>query len=386
MKIRKLALAWALMAALVGTTLALAVAAPAHAACPTSEPDCERGTWSGGTTASGTTVTGLFRYSDRDAINASFLRPISFAKVEIWRYRPGWFGVWSWNHDATSETQADGRFSVKMPYEQSGIKYAVRVFATNPFAVVWPSGGGSSVPFWTEPGPVGTPIQKTASTNGTTIAFDFDFSDDFRSRHFNLAETAIHGGRYVNLRRGEADLFPRVNMQPGSEGSWYTPRTTPSTMGAMPWIPTSHDGCLAKQGSYIVNSPEHAWMEGFANYLAQAIVTRTPEANLRPSGGTIPISRMETPSCGSEPAGLSGDAIEVRVAGVIWDLFDSRNESGDASTGMDLPIFQIMDNELDADRGQANPTINKFRAAWVARGLSVSALDSIMALNGVPIR
>ena len=92
MKIRKWALAWALQAALLGTTVALAVSSPAEAACPTSEPDCERGTWSGGTTTSGTTVTGVFRYNDIDAAGTPFLRAISGAKVEIWRYRLGWYG------------------------------------------------------------------------------------------------------------------------------------------------------------------------------------------------------------------------------------------------------------------------------------------------------
>lgn len=136
----------------------------------------------------------------------------------------------------------------------------------------------------------------------------------------------------------------------------------------------------------MVNSAEHAWMEGFANYLAQAIIARNPGARLNPSGGTLPVSQMETPQCGSEVDGISGDAIEKRVAGVLWDLFDSNNEPGDTVSGMDTAIIQIMDNELDADRGQGDPTISRFRSAWIARGLSVTALDSVMQLNGVPIR
>ena len=49
------------------------------------------------------------------------------------------------------------------------------------------------------------------------------------------------------------------------------------TISAFPWSPTLHDGCLAKDSfGNVVNSGEHAWMEGFAGWFAQAVKLSSP--------------------------------------------------------------------------------------------------------------
>src|SRR5262249_42918343 len=94
------------------------------------------------------TVTGTFRYLDSDGT----LRPISSARVEIWRFAPRFLGIWSWGNDATVATNGSGSISVPMSFVKSGVIYGVRVFATNNAAVVYPNAAINTGPFYQEPG------------------------------------------------------------------------------------------------------------------------------------------------------------------------------------------------------------------------------------------
>src|SRR5687768_5708834 len=50
------------------------------------------------------TVTGRFRYADLNPVTgAVVLRPIAFAKIEIWRFAPRFF-FWDWHVAATTAT------------------------------------------------------------------------------------------------------------------------------------------------------------------------------------------------------------------------------------------------------------------------------------------
>src|ERR1043165_6152419 len=78
-------------------------------------------------------VEGTFRY----ARQGGSLRPIAFADVEIWRFAPRALGIWTWGHDGDATTDSNGKISKNMPFVQSGVIYAVRVFAKNYAAVAW---------------------------------------------------------------------------------------------------------------------------------------------------------------------------------------------------------------------------------------------------------
>ena len=244
--------------------------------------------------------------------------------------------------------------------------------------------------------------------------FSFDFEDSWAAQHYNLAETVRHGFDYANARRdpNETDPIPQANVQPTSvTGSWYNPTVDTvvinsaqvfddltilheyahfleEQISSFAWIATVHDGCTTLDTfGNIVNTPEHAWMEAFADYFAQSVARFLPTGTLFQNpyvSGTPTVAILESPPpCTASAA----DAIENFVAASLWDLFDAStdpdalNESHDFISRMDQAIFQIMDRELDVYGTW--PTIWNFRNAWIARGLDQHALDRILSRYGI---
>lgn len=303
----------------------------------------------------------------------------------------------------------------------SGTVYAMRLFATNDAARVYPQTvldpGG---PYWTEPGDPGTPIQRTAWNAGDVLDFSYAFTDRNRGKYFNIAEVIRRAKAYAGAHRdpAETDPIPVVAVQPSTPLGltfYDAPTDTLELVGASTYVdlvivheyahfledmigslfamPSVHDGCIATSGPLNVNSAEHAWMEGFANWFAQAVNRAMPEAGFigesSDGGGTLTVNDMETPRCSSLPAGITGDQVEKFVAGVLWHTTDPvglpPGETVDTLAGMDTQVFQIMDRELDeAALAGARPTIGRFRTAWAARGLPLTPLSQIMTMNGVP--
>lgn len=436
---------------ILGLIAALAVLALAPAAYARPCDKCEQeetGSGGGGPAGGGGSspatvrVTGTFRYLDTDtdpATGQARRRPIAFAKVEIWRFAPHVGPVWTWARDATTTTDANGSISVSMPFDTSGIVYSLRVTATNYAAVVWPNDAVHTVPFHQEPGePDGAHIRRTAAFPGDTLDFSYDFTDGWTPQHFNIAETVRHGYDYVSARRDprETDELPPVGVQPSSvtpTGTWYNaPFDTivissgdafqdliilheyghwvEEQISSLPWNPVAHDGCTATDTlGNVVNSSGHAWMEGFADYLAQAVDTSTPGATLTGTGSvsfTPPKPSLESPpTCPKLPAEFTPDEQEIIVAASLWDVFDAPGDNVTPSapvppsepadglsrhhvfggTPVDTLMIQILDRELDmaVNIGGPMPTIFDFRAAWSARGLPLGALDDILNANGI---
>jgi hypothetical protein len=423
----------------IATVLAMgAIAVVASPALARTCNNCEQEEPSGGGPGSGAgggpaaapvTVSGTFRYSDESTTPAS-LRPIARARVEIWRFAPHGSPVWTWHHDETTTTDENGSISVSMPFETSGIIYALRVTATNYAAVVWPNDVLHNVPFHQEPGePDGAKIHRTANSPGETLDFSYDFKDAWTPQHFNLAETVRHGFDYVTARRdpSETDDLPRVGVQPTSvTGSWYNaPFDTvvitsgdvfsdlvvlheyghwvQEQIGSLPWNVTIHGPCRTRildRHGQIVNSSGHAWMEGFASYFAQAVAASTPGATLSGSGAIPSRSRLETPGICQPVEGVAPADREVYVAASLWDLFDdptdpeAQSEPADQVSRSDVRdgenvdelIIQMLDRELDmaVNVGGPFPTIWDFQSAWSARGLPLGALDRILNQNHIP--
>jgi len=376
-------------------------------------------------------VSGTFRYRDSNPTGSGFtMRPIVGVKVEVWRFAPHIGSLWTWAHDRSTTTDDNGSISVSFPFQEPGIIYALRVTATNDAAVVWPHDAAHTVPFHQEPGePDGANIHRTATSPGAALDFSYDFADSWSPQHFNLAEDLRHARAYAVARRhpGELEAVPPVGVQPTSvTGTWYnapfdtiaiTTRDVfndhvvlheyahwlEEQIGSLPWSATSHNGCTARDlFGNIVNSAGHAWMEGFADYFAQAVDTSVPAAGmLGNSTGTPNTATLESPPACALPAEFSSDTVENYVAGSLWDLYDQGppadpfavNEPADAVSRKDAPggtpvdtlVFQIMDRELDiaTSIGGPFPTILDFRRAWSGRGLSLTALDAILRLNRI---
>lgn len=353
-------------------------------------------------------IEGTFHY----ARQSGSLRPIAFANVEIWRFAPRALGIWTWGHDGDATTDVNGKISQDMPFVQSGVIYAVRVFASNYAAVVWEKDSISPISFFREPtGSDGNPLHRTVNAPSDVLPFDFDFTDEDSKINYNLAETVRHGFDYASANRDptEGDQIGRVNVQIQSLGTGYynpvndtiiiNPTNAFSDICALHEyghfledqisyffvLPTVHDGCTADIGGVIVNSGEHAWMEGFADYFAEMVRRSLPAGVIASGGfGSITLPSLETPpDCNV----ASGDKIEFDVAATLWDLFDdasspqSANEPFDFISQKDRSIFQIFDKELD-HLGRA-PTIFDFINAWAGRGLDQAGLNRILSHNRI---
>jgi hypothetical protein len=406
-----------LLAALLAALIVL-LASPSAQAVPCRNCEGDGGGGGGGSTSRAPIrLTGTFRYAD-----TAGLRPIAFANVQVWRFAPhGVFGVWSWGWERTITTDDTGRISTTFPFDVRGAVYALRVYATNYAAVVWPNDAAHLKPFHQEPGePSGSGIQRAATPAGQVLDFSWDFTDGWTPQHFNLAETVRQGFDFASARRGprESDPIVQANVQPTSvTGSWYNPAadtvviTSGSVfadllvlheyahyleeqIGSLPWIASTHDGCAARDvfGNDI-SGPEHAWMEGFADWFAQAVALNNPDAGLTGLGdgrseGTSSEYALEDPTSTVCPGGLGGRTnadVEKFVAGILWDLTDPVGygaEAADDQANHETTILQIMDRELDVpSHGGPQASINTFRTAWIGRGLGATSLDGIIALN-----
>lgn len=364
------------------------------------------------------TITGTFRYADFDpADSTTLLRPIQFCKVEVWGFRPRFLGIWGWAKDADTTTDANGVISVPINFDRAGVKYGVRVTAQNYGAVVWPNQFAALAPFWQEPGfPDGAAFQRTVNAPGDVVSFSYDFTDSFTPQHWSLADAVRRGFDYVAARRdpSETDPLRPAGVQPGFFTTFYNPiNQTLEINGIHIWedftvlheyahfvehqishfvaIPTIHDGCTTKDAfGGIVNSAEHAWMEGFAEFFAQAVAANNPPGTFRGRAGgfgTFTVSQLEaTPwNCPDLPASVPPNAIENVVAGVLWDLFDAQGacfsgEAHDGLAGFDREVIQILDREMDIARP---PTIGDFSAAWFARGLPSMPFFEILVHHGL---
>ena len=309
-----------------------------------------------------------------------------------------------------SPTDSAGDLSYPTPLTAPGTTYAMRVFATNDAAAVNPQTGidlGGT--YWTEPGDPGTPIQRRADTNGVALDFSYDFTDRDRGKYFNIAETIRRARAFADARRGDSDPIPRVTLQPSAISTFYNmPVKEIDLSGDMVYadkaivheyghfledhvgaffpLPSLHNGCTVNVVGFPADSPMLAWMEGFADWFAQAVPRNDPEAGLVGESGTPSVTRLEASSCSPTPT-VPGNAVELYVAGSLWDLTDasSTSEPFDPLSGMETTIMQIMDGPLDRDvLGLAAPTISKFRSAWTAQGLPLATLDSVLVGNRIP--
>jgi hypothetical protein len=160
-------------------------------------------------------------------------------------------------------------------------------------------------------------------------------------------------------------------------------------------LPAHHDGCTARLLGASLTYTEYAWMEGFADFLAHAVDLASPPGVLTGTGRfgtTFTRDRLEVPGpCSASP---EGDRIELRVAGALWDLADTRSDPGalpevhDTLARFDRHVIQILDHELDPPPALVRraPDLTAFRHAWMRRGLPGEALARIYQRLAIPLR
>lgn len=112
-----------------------------------------------------------------------------------------------------------------------------------------------------------------------------------------------------------------------------------------------------------------AWVEGWAEYLPMA-VNNDPYYRWD-NGASL---NLENPTWGTS-GWNNGDDVEGRVAGALWDMWDSNNEGDDQYTESAGVI-----NIWDTIYHQNDNTFNQYWSAWLARGHNNSSAGPIMAL------
>ena len=317
-------------------------------------------------------VFGTFTYTDSEIGSSDFQRPIVGALVKVWR-------AGALVH--TTETNFDGRFNFTATHMPDGTDTTVQVFASNQAAHVL----GAVGPFFVN-------ITMPSSGNAPLdFSQNFGASDEVRS--FNAAHDIRLASEYAQRHRdpGEREVIPFVDvtfMDHDGAGTRYNPPAggllihhshdltdlvimheyahfLEDKIGGFLLVPTIHDGCRSEQiPPNLVNSPENAWMEGFANYFAMAVKRANPSERFNLiSGGTMTEAQLESPpSCtivgtrAFDGRMITGDMIEQNVASALWALSDGGSK--------DRTLFQIFDKEIDGTDRHVLPNISLLCEAW----------------------
>jgi hypothetical protein len=363
-------------------------------------------------------ISGTFTYDDHaTAVGSMFQRPIVDMPVEVLRSTTGYFGVPTWEVVTTLRTEPTGSVSTRLWWNRSE-SYTLRIRPANSVVEVTDDPPLTFIELG-EQRPV---------AGGTILDFSHNFTEPRERGLFNVAEDTRIAATYVSSRRDPAqqvaDPLPRATVNVNSSFStFYSGSAFGSVLhinngrefddatilheyghfvedkiGSFVAIPTSHDGCNATQ-ILDARSPKFAFMEGFADYFAQAVIAANTDAQLvqaptevRSGGetvqiatGTFSVAQLETPRNCSKPPTLPGTAIEVWVAAALWDLADSptTDTDQDPATGHALDILSILDTELDRKQGAGDVDFDDFANAWTARGLSPSDLSDARSRNQV---
>ncbi len=334
-------------------------------------------------------IQGRFTFQDY-ADNVA--RPINNAKVEIWRYKPGFLGIWGWSMDRRVWTDGDGWIDVSMPWAARGVTYSLRVYAANGRVTVWPHDTAHVGESWY----AGPPQQKVWGS-GDVLNFSHHFDWWTAARNYNIARAGWFAGEYLAQKYTS---LPPVNAQTTEiYSSFYDPVGNTMQMnvnrdfndfsiaheyahyvqeqiGSLPWEPAVHTLCG-------VSSPELAWMEGFADFYPYAVARTFP--------GELQGPNMENGiETGTDCAGGTTQerrSTEYYVAATLWDLVDngagyrSWYESHDWAGDNDWLILSIVDHELGAFGSR--PTLGNFEDAWFSRGMAGGSLESILQYHGL---
>ena len=314
--------------------------------------------------ASAADVRGVFKYQDTTTVV-----PIRRAYVEVWYHGTGFFDLW--NVVGTTTTDDNGRMSY-MDSSSNGT-FSLRIYAMNDAAIVWPT-DIHITPFYA------VSVQRSPSTANAVLDFSATFSDAPSTQAFNLANTAQLGLKYANARRDplETDVIAQVNIQPTSwfdrdSATYYDPgfhtimvqtsavfedlvilheygHHLQTQISRVTGWPSYHDGCAMRlsKGGLLINSPEYAWTEGFAEYFSRAVVRAMPaESSLNgniAAGGTFSVSALESPvTCSvigssSQAGTITPAMVELNIAAALWDLVDSLGQGVPLLTDLEAGV------------------------------------------------
>jgi hypothetical protein len=239
----------------------------------------------------------------------------------VYRRRPGQL---HYEKVTTARTNEAGAMRTTVPFDGSGSVFSLRVYATNSAVAVNVKDNGAAR-FYDRPGSPGPEILRSSASPDDTLDFSWRFEDDFARGHFNVADAMLRGFAYANMHRdpreAAVESIAQVTVQISSSLTYYDPVTKvvrvnwkhvmddlsalheyahylEERVSGFTGVPAGHDGCVATLGATHVESPEYAWMEGFASYFAVAVANWFGADVDGSGGGTL---NREAPSCPGSP-------------------------------------------------------------------------------------
>ena len=360
------------------------------------------------------TVSGKFEYQDKDynqnGLTGTSNDPIRYATVEIWED-----DVLFDNRLGTTFTAADGSWSFIVPdnNDPSGRDIYVKVIADTAAGTVTNASGttyvytGPTVNNWQG----GAMWYDANPLDGSNQAVR-PATDEYNAA-FNILDQAIVGYQYLINDGISANALGKASfIFYQSEGS-FTDRQQPYaiTINSIDWTSLfglgrfySNDGFddavilheyghfVANKLSYIAanaggahswdshNSSTQAWSEGWASFFSSAARNSNKYYVDTWNTGSYYVNLED----GSNNAGIDstkffGDDNEAAVAMVLWDIFDSTNETHDSmSAGID-EILNIIDNPAYFSASTSD-TLYDLYSGW--RDLHYSNLDGLREILG----
>lgn len=304
------------------------------------------------------TLSGNWKFYYKNA-----LKNIRNAKVEV-RYRDQFF---TWRTIGTTYTDLAGNWSISYT-NPNGNYWEVIISTQSSFANVKNPNNGNSTwssnIFYSDLNNGGNINLNT--TNGTDVNNAFTIYDDVVTTKNYLTLAGKDPGSANNI------YFDSVNDQTSnqSSGSLFLYKNTPgkstpmhelshlymyNLYGSMP----STGSCTNHQFSTSTNTG-CAWVEGWASIVplifGNGVYTYT-------SGSTINLENTSSFA--------SGDTVEGRVVGSLWDLYDTANDGTDTRSYSFDAIYRAM-----WDGGIKN-TFSDWWTKWKALGYSTDAKDCL---------
>ncbi|MDD3292355.1 MAG: PKD domain-containing protein [Methanocellales archaeon] len=134
------------------------------------------------------------------------------------------------------------------------------------------------------------------------------------------------------------------------------------------WPSTNYSG--PRHFINFVSEPNFAWIEGWANFFPISVQV---EPNFEWGDGNY--ENLETQTWGS-PGWDDGDGVEGRVAGVLYDIFDSVDDGYDTFTDGFLNIWDVVYHQTDDNFAE-------FYTAWRDRGHDVPNANAAIFQNTI---
>lgn len=136
--------------------------------------------------------------------------------------------------------------------------------------------------------------------------------------------------------------------------------------------------------------PSLAWVEGWATFFAGAALNRSYYADANATG-LIAYTSLENLAkeipLGNENDTLNGKLSEAVVAGVLWDLHDTTNETNDTMQGNSLALWRVYTDYFNdanlSDRGAEGIDLVDFLDGWFCLGYEDEGDDPTKGVQGI---